>query len=352
MIVGTGEAVEAFEGMRVSKAPSLHPSYLLADAERDASLKPHFFVYRRNDACFYHPFHLQAIPDSDWLALQSAYGYGGPLVDGGDADFLRAAYSAWFDWSAEARVLVEFIRFHPFLKNQRYYHCDAHFNRETVPVDLTAGDVLTDAFKTRARTATRKALKEGLRVVWSQDADDWAIFQTLYESTMSRLSAKTDFFFPSHYYQALADWKGCELALCMRGEEVLAAALFLFSGGVMEYHLSAASDEGRRLAATNLLLLEAARRGQAQGLEVLHLGGGNDQAADNPLLSFKSGFSSRRAAFHIGCHIYEPAPYEALKTFWQHEHGTCSDRILYPVALLLCGCSQQKQIQPLSICVR
>jgi hypothetical protein len=312
------------------QAPSLQSDYLLADAERGSGLTPRFFVHEDGGDSYYHAFHTEPVPDADFIDVQSAYGYGGPVASTCDPDFLRAAAAAWSAWCQENRVLVEFIRFHPLLENWRFFAGDAIDDRATVWIDLAAPDVMAQ-HTTRVRTAIRKAMKSGLRVEWWDATKFLGVFPVLYADTMSAIGAGSEYFFPPAYFERLLANAANDawMAVCRDDRQILAGAIFLPGAEMVEYHLSAANGEGKSRGATNLILHEAALRGQQAGKRQLHLGGGSNAAPDNPLFFFKAGFSPQRARFHIGRQIHEPQAYAALKGEWDARHGTCSNRILF-----------------------
>ena len=89
-----------------------------------------------------------------------------------------------------------------------------------------------------------------------------------------------------------------------------AAALFICGGGAMHYHLSGSTAEGRRDAATNLLLCEAMGHARERGLQTLHLGGG--LRAGDALATFKQSVGAGRAAYVQGRAVHDPDAYRAL----------------------------------------
>jgi serine/alanine adding enzyme len=144
------------------------------------------------------------------------------------------------------------------------------------------------------RTATRKAVKNGLRVSWVDSTECWQDFGRIYIAAMEQLEAERFYFFSNDYFCSLLGWQQSQLAFCLKEDNLLAAALFLRGSHIMEYHLAAANGEGKRLSASNLLLDRAATRARELGCRKLHLGGGTDNRPDNPLLFFKSSFSQDR----------------------------------------------------------
>lgn len=329
MLVTPDRAADTLRHMPAGlQAPSLHPSYLLADAQRDPDLSPCFFVHEEGGESYYHAFHTASVPDTDFIDVQSAYGYGGPVASTTDREFLHASSGAWRAWCRESGVLVEFIRFHPLLENWHFFAGDVLDDRATVWVDLAAPDLMAQ-YATRVRTTIRKAMKIGLRVEWWGAAEFLAVFPSLYADTMRMIGADEGYFFPSAYFERLLARDSPWLAVCSNDRQVLAGAIFLHSAEMVEYHLSAANSEGKLNGATNLILHEAALRGQQAGKRRLHLGGGSNAAPDNPLLFFKAGFSSQRANFRIGRQIHEPQAYAALKAEREHTLGRRTGRILF-----------------------
>ncbi len=105
---------------------------------------------------------------------------------------------------------------------------------------------------------------------------DLVDFTALYEETMSRLEAHDYYRFPEEYWHVLCTRLRERLVLseARLNGELVASALCLVGPRWLHYHLSATSEQGRRVGAANLVLLGAARWGQERGLEQFHLGGG------------------------------------------------------------------------------
>ncbi len=322
-------ALKVYDGLpEEQKSPYSHPIYVVTDALRDRSLETVFFVYREGGEFFYYPFHLGAVTGTPFYDIQSPYAYGGPLSSTSGSAFLSRAWQSYLSWCQEHNILAEFVRFHPCIENHSYYPGEIQPMRETVWVDLQSEDYFS-VYTTRVRTAIRKAQKNGLRVTWANDSRSHQAFTALYTQAMDRLQADSFYYFPADYFRQLQAWKQTHLALCWQGETLLAAALFLQESHIMEYHLAAATPEGNKSSASNLLLHEAALLAKKLGCKLLHLGGGTDNSPDNALLFFKSGFSPERAKFQIGKIIHAPEAYEEIKNEWQDKHGQCSDKVLF-----------------------
>jgi hypothetical protein len=329
MQVGYDKALEAFAGFEAAKrAPSLHPFYILTDAERCQELQPVFFVYEESGAVYYHGFHVAKVAGTNFVDIQSPYGYGGPVSSSADEAFLANAWASYTAWCLENNVLVEFVRFHPLLENWRYYQGEVIPDRQTVWLSLENDDLLA-SYNVRARTAVRKALKEGLRVEWMDGTRFAGLFPNMYRVAMTEINADDFYHFNDGYFARLLNWDKSCLAVCFSGDEAIAGAIFLAEQEIMEYHLSASTPFGKKMSATNLILHEAALLGQKKGCCSLHLGGGTDSRADNALLFFKAGFSHNRGLFKIGKQLHQAVAYKEIKDKWLKMHGTLSNNILF-----------------------
>jgi len=328
MQITRAEAEQVFAALPPGlQAPTLHPAYIEADAQRDRTLEPVFWCYREGGEVFYQGVHRCAIQNTAWFDVQSAYGYGGPLASTEDAGFLGRAWRQFSEWCEAENIVVEFTRFHPLLPRFAYLG-ELMQNRETVWIDLAAGELLA-SYDTRARTAVRKAQKAGLEVTWPERAEYRSLFSAFYRAAMAGVQADEFYRFRDEYFEAVFALPQTRLALCKAGDEVVSAALFLVGPEIMEYDLAASTQKGRQLAAANLVLHAAAEMGRGLGCTRLHLGGGTDSDPQNRLLFFKAGFSSKRANFVIGKNVYSAPKYEQLKQQFSEAYQRHPNRVLF-----------------------
>lgn len=329
MEISLEHAIEVFARLQPAQQVStLSPDYVLIDAQRSPELAPLFWLYEEKEAFFYQGVHRAPIAGTPYFDLQTPYQYGGPLCNTHDTGFLQRAWNAYTHWCKENAIAAEFMRFHPLLQNEDFYGGEVLFNRLTVWVDLTVSDLLA-SYETRVRTAVRKAVKNNVKVTWHEGPEMAGWFTGFYHAAMRSIGAEPSYFFPESYVFKILDWRQSRLAICTYEDEPVAAAIFLFSPEVMEYHLSASNAVGKSLGSTNLLLHEAAMLGKADGCKKLYLGGGTDQASDNSLLRFKSGFSHHRAEFKIGKHVHSEAAYRVLKEQFSVQYQAHPTRMLF-----------------------
>lgn len=231
--------------------------------------------------------------------VTSVYGFGGPSAAGDWRGAFREA-------CAERGVVSEFVRFHPVRGNQRFAGADMRVThvQDMVVLDVRADDdELVRRMTPQARNKLRKAIRAGLRVEESRDLER---FERMYAAEMRRLDADESYLFGREYFRALAEM-GDSLVMLDAGEAV---ALFLRGGGAMHYFLAASTDDGRRHAATNLIINEASRRARDAGLAVLNLGGGLREG--DSLHTFKTSFGPGRAPYCVGSAIHDEAAYREL----------------------------------------
>ncbi|GAA0569559.1 GNAT family N-acetyltransferase [Rhizomicrobium electricum] len=330
MLIDLSQAEAVFSSLAPeSTAPTLSPSYVLADAARSADLIPTFWLFERGGSRLLQAFHLGAIPGTDYYDVQSPYGYGGPLTNDHSAGFLEAAWASWCRYCAEARVVCEFIRFHPMLENWRDYGGTTEFDRDTVYIDLRQPDLLA-SYTRGARARARKAERNVYSVTWLDADEALRVFPVVYHAAMEEIGADESYFFPQKYFEQLLAMAQMKCAVCRDPNgQIVASSLFLVGPKLMEYHLAGATPQGRTQGAPTAILHTAATFGQAAGCSSLYLGGGTSRDPDDKLLLFKASFSAQRRAYHIGRHIHLAAAYDDLKSAFRDQYDRFPQRVLF-----------------------
>jgi serine/alanine adding enzyme len=232
------------------------------------------------------------------------YGYGGPVGPG--------FWEPYGDWCREHGVVTTFVRFHPLYANQ----CDAP--RE-VKVQSLAGTVawsldeegdLLARMHRHHRRVVRKALGAGVEASAKLAPESLESFVALYQQTMERQEAEDFYFFPPEYWHALETRLRDHVVLFEAGDD--AKLLCLHAPPWLHYHLGASSEAGRKLGASTLLFLEAARWAQELGYTRFHLGGGVGGARDS-LYEFKLRFDpGGEVEAAIGKAVHDEEAYRRL----------------------------------------
>lgn len=98
----------------------------------------------------------------EWFDLSTPYGYGGFLVEGGDAGGILEEYE---DFARRSRVVSEFVRFHPLLENWNGLGGFYEVVRlgGTICIDTSSAGDIWNNFSSQNRNKIRKARKAGRR---------------------------------------------------------------------------------------------------------------------------------------------------------------------------------------------
>lgn len=259
--------------------------------------------------------------DKEYYDIQGAYGYNGIITTTDDLEFIAAFWEAFDTYCKESDIIAEFTRFHPLLNNQRFASPLMHtfYSRHTVALDLTEEDIWMHQISSKSRNMIRKAEKEGVTIV---ESDDYETFRRLYNGTMSDLRAEDFYFFPKRYYDEYKKVFKEKSLLCfaMLGGKVIAGSMFMFSNSYAHYHLSARDREYSRYAANNLILWYAIQRAKERGSKWFHFGGGTTGDESDSLLKFKKEFSKTETEFWIGKRVHNEAVYDEVLRQWK-EHN-------------------------------
>ena len=284
------------------------------------------FVFEKDGNIALYPFLKNPISplgyqlDKEYYDIQGAYGYNGLIASTDDAVFIADFWKEFDIYCNENDIIAEFMRFHPLLNNQRLASpkMKTFFSRHTVALDLSLSldEIWTQQFSSKNRNMIRKAEKEGVTIV---ESDDYETFRKLYDSTMINLNAENYYFFPQSYYDEYkASFKDKSiLYFAMFNGKVIAGSMFMFSGNYAHYHLSARDREYSKYAANNLILWHGIQKAKERGCKWFHFGGGTTGDENDSLLLFKQNFSKTKTEFWIGKRVHNQAVYDRIVEQWK-----------------------------------
>lgn len=287
------------------------------------------FVAEEGDEILFYPFFVRPIKQKEakptstgWYDIETAYGYSGPLCTTTDDTFLSKAWNVFSAWCRENRIVAEFTRFNPLLKNQQYAGAawPVKLDRQIVAVPLDCSkNELWDNYPSVQRNMVRKALKKELVCQEVSLDEGLPVFRHLYNQTMDRIEAQDYYYFSEAYFRHMSKALAEKLVLFTvqeKHQKTIAAALFLWYDKKIHYHLAGSDADYREVAPTNLLLHTVAQWGQERGFHWLNLGGGRTPLPDDSLFHFKASISRLRLPFYTGKRIHDPVVYEALCAEW------------------------------------
>lgn len=285
------------------------------------------FVFEKDGDVVLYPFLMNSITplgyklDKEYYDIQGAYGYNGIITSTDSKDFIDSFWTAFDAWCQENDVVAEFTRFHPLLNNQILAspNMKTFYSRHTVALDLSDDDIWMHQISSKNRNMIRKAEKEGVQIV---ESDDYETFRKLYDGTMTDLHAEDFYFFPKNYYDEYKrTFKGNSmLCLAMYNGKAIAGSMFMFSDDYAHYHLSARDREYSRYAANNLILWYGIQKAKERGCKWLHFGGGTTGEDDDSLLKFKKEFSKTLCEFWIGKRVHNQEIYNQIVEQWKNKY--------------------------------
>lgn len=260
--------------------------------------------------------------DAPCWDFETAYGYGGPVSDSDDPEFLARAWRAFDEHCRRTGLVVGFLRFHPLLENHRlaaYGRAEVSFNRHTVWLDLGQGpeDVWAGYAKDN-QGRIRKAQRAGLVVERHQDAGSMAGFARVYRQCMRDLGADSLYFWGEDYFNRLAELGPARVRLYLATLEgrLVGGAVVLLGGPHAHYHLSAAYHQDRGLAPNNLLRHAVIADLLGGPWQRLHFGGGTTTDPQDSLFQFKQRFSRTLGDFYVARYVADPDARAALVERW------------------------------------
>lgn len=254
--------------------------------------------------------------------IETAYGYGGPLVRKRDPRFIEEFENAFLQYCQSEKIIAEFIRFHPLIKNETIFKKNIQIlhNRKTVWIDLTQNidSIWMNHISTQNRNTIRKCIKNNLVVTISENYDE---FMDIYNETMRKVGADSFYLFDEDYYNLMKGKPNYILFNVNESGSIIAAAIFMGYGDYFHYHLSGSRKEALNQSPNNLLLWEAINYAKNHNYKKMHLGGGLTDSTEDNLFRFKSKFSKEYADFYIGKRVHNPDVYNRLIRQWETEHG-------------------------------
>ncbi len=267
--------------------------------------------------------------------ITTPYGYGGFVIEGIPNDNnLKKINKEYSDYCRLKNIISEFVRFHPVLNNSKI-NCEIYEVIDlgkTITMDLISKEQIWNDLSSKNRNVIRKAIKSGVEIYWGRSPELIDEFIPLYNATMNKDDATDYYYFNKEFYKSvLEDLRYNSLIFyALYDQKIISMSMILFGNDNMHYHLSASDKEYQSLAATNLLLYEAACWGFENGYKSFHLGGGLGSKEDS-LFKFKKAFNKNsKTYFSIGKKIFDQEKYHVLKNIREKESNKTSRDGFFP----------------------
>lgn len=245
------------------------------------------------------------------------YGYGGVLFEGNNSEENRRAFwAAYLNKMQEERIVDNFVRYHPVLKNAEPMKLISNVIDlgKTIAMDLDSPEIIWENNVGTNRNRIRKAEKNGIIIEHGKSLELFDEFIPIYNATMDKDNAEEYYYFERPFYESIHNdlYDNYEMFYAKLDDKIIAMCIMIFANGRMNYHLGGSFMEYRKLNPSNLLHYKAAIWGCEQGFKTYHLGGGVGSCEDN-LYRFKARFNKNSDyQFSIGKQIFDQEKYDEL----------------------------------------
>lgn len=285
--------------------------------------KVYGFYYTTNNFHFLLLYILREfqIQEKDYYDFETIYGYGGPLYNYYNKDYLCNAWMTFFEYGYSKNYVAGLIRFHPLLNNYKCFDKVGELlrDRQTVAVDLklTEEEIWLNEIHSKNRNIIKKGEKNGLQFVADYDFKYLEEFKKLYKDTMIKLDANEFYYYDDEFFNKYKNKiEKSFLGIVLLNSEVIASAIILIYNYYGHYHLAGSNSQYLNLSPNNFLLWNCVKELKKKGVKYFHLGGGKDSDENNSLLKFKMKFSKSRFDFFIGKIIFDNNVYQSLCNDW------------------------------------
>jgi hypothetical protein len=249
----------------------------------------------------------------------SPYGYGGPIVWDKAAnkpvssEVMQQFMNDFKNDGKNIGLIDAFLRGHPVLSSA--YHVvksqdgvgsngSNEINTDTnsgntyaIKIDRPVSEILGSYRSSHKRSIKKLEKEPGLRLVWDE-WNDLTYFVPIYHDNMTRLEARSYYFFDLGYFVALKEKLKdmVHLLSVYNGDVYIGGVCFFVTNGIIQYHLPACVDSWRNAGLPKVLIHELVKWGARNGDHLVHLGGGVGGQEDS-LAYFKNGFTEYHLPF-------------------------------------------------------
>lgn len=283
------------------------------------------FIYEENSNIYIYPFILRPVPEiTGYFDIVTPYGYGGPVTNCEDYDFLNEAYQSFYKEAIKRKIIAEVIKFHPLLNNHLFlkdiYNGNIQKVCSTIYVEMDVDeDYRWRKIYTHAnRKNINKAKRNNAVVKFGQDDEIWQAFNNLYNATLRVNKVKEFYYFSLEYFENIRKYlvNNYVLVSCIIDGKIVAVML-VFLGGIYAYcHLIGTEREVMSVGVNNLLHHELILWCKQKRYTKLLIGGGRTNSDNDLLLKFKKNFSDKTSAFYVGEYVLNSEIYNKLCKEW------------------------------------
>jgi hypothetical protein len=306
------------------------PGYLELEAKRHQAIAEAILIEAGSDS-FFLPYLIRncqqnsesTAANGEIYDVISPYGYPGMLVSesGQNSNFINKCWNLIHQYWQEKNICSAFIRLHPILNNYINPVISEDINRfsiynqgDVVICNLTNDpDDLWQQTRRNHRNNIIKLKRSGFNARMAAVEQYLDVFVDIYQETMSRVNADSNYFFSKSYFEDFVQALGDKINMCVVeiDEQVIAASLITEFSGTVQYHLCGTRTEFLSRSPNTIMLSHIITWAKQRNNQYLNLGGGLGNHQDS-LYHFKRGFSKQTKSFTTIRSIIDRENYEYL----------------------------------------
>lgn len=261
---------------------------------------------------------LKLFKDSNCYDLTTPYGYGGPLINIINNENVKVSLSNFFEqydaYVKKENYISEFIRFHPFFKNNLVLkYLNADYLNDVIFINLS--DNIDDIWKNMKkghRYSVRKSIENDCRInfITKPSKEDINKFSELYKNTMCRNKASSKYYFSNEFIGDHLKLLDTLLVEAVLNGDTIGSSMFLLGDNTIHYHLSGSETGLKKVFPSHLILFEVIKWAKERKFEKFMLGGG--RGSNDSLFQFKKGFSKCSLPFYVAKLTFDFQTYNKL----------------------------------------
>jgi len=250
-----------------------------------------------------------------YFEISSTWYYGGPLIKNFEIESIKDFYVRFHKYCEENKIVSEFVRMHPLIKNYEQVDDNALITKrwDIVYIDLEKDrkQIIAEFNKT-CRRYINKSNMLGLVIERSNSQDSIEEFYNLYTESMHRKAANQFYFFSRSFLNRLIKEFGeqAQIFLAKMEGNIISADLILHNNYFSSSYLRAFNPKYKKINPNNLLITEQIMWSKSIGCRYFLLHGG--QLEDDSLFKFKKSFSKTVAPFYTYQKIHNDEIYNLL----------------------------------------
>ena len=281
---------------------------------------PMLVKYSNDNSVIGIPLLIRTIENTPYKDATSVYGYCGPLSKGIDSSFDNTLFAeSLTHFFTENKIISVFSRLNPYIPYQDNILRglgEIFEIGKVVNIDLNL-DKATQRknYHRRLKNQINKSRKN-CSIIKVDNVEGLKSFIDIYLENMSRVKAKSSYYFNEDYYLKLFESTDFNTEIFLAkdnlSKNIIAGAMFFEKNAIVQYHLSGTKSDFLHLMPTKLIIDEMRIEATDKGHEIFNLGGGLGASGNDSLFRFKSSFSNDYRAFCLWKFVINREAYDNI----------------------------------------